>query len=95
MDTCFALVMEFCPSGVSGDDPGEFFADALSGKVEDVPADAADRSCVWEVNSGCVSDPGRPSIHAAMSTFLDGFIAGPNETPDNGLGDGGTVSTSG
>jgi dihydrofolate reductase len=24
-----------------------------------------------------------------MSTSLDGFIAGPNETPDNGLGDGG------
>jgi dihydrofolate reductase len=25
-----------------------------------------------------------------MSTSLDGFIAGPNEGPDNGLGDGGT-----
>jgi dihydrofolate reductase len=24
-----------------------------------------------------------------MSTSLDGFIAGPNERPDNGLGDGG------
>jgi dihydrofolate reductase len=24
-----------------------------------------------------------------MSMSLDGFIAGPNETPDNGLGDGG------
>src|SRR5829696_8872114 len=24
-----------------------------------------------------------------MSTSLDGFIAGPNETPENGLGDGG------
>src|ERR671930_540708 len=24
-----------------------------------------------------------------MSTSLDGFIAGPNEGPDNGLGDGG------
>jgi dihydrofolate reductase len=25
-----------------------------------------------------------------MSTSLDGFVAGPNEGPDNGLGDGGT-----
>jgi hypothetical protein len=24
-----------------------------------------------------------------MSMSLDGFIAGPNESPDNGLGDGG------
>ena len=24
-----------------------------------------------------------------MSVSLDGFIAGPNESPDNGLGDGG------
>jgi hypothetical protein len=30
-----------------------------------------------------------------MSMSLDGFIAGPNEGPDNGLGDGGTVCTSG
>ena len=30
-----------------------------------------------------------------MSMSLDGFIAGPNESPDNGLGDGGTGCTSG
>jgi hypothetical protein len=24
-----------------------------------------------------------------MSVSLDGFVAGPNETPENGLGDGG------
>ena len=30
-----------------------------------------------------------------MSMSLDGFIAGPNETDDNGLGDGGGACTSG
>ena len=30
-----------------------------------------------------------PSITLYMSMSLDGFIAGPNEGPDNGLGDGG------
>ena len=30
-----------------------------------------------------------------MSMSLDGFIAGPNEGLDNGLGDGGTACTSG
>ena len=30
-----------------------------------------------------------------MSMSLDGFIAGPNESPDNGLGDGGSGCTSG
>jgi hypothetical protein len=30
-----------------------------------------------------------------MSMSLDGFIAGPNERLDNGLGDGGTACTSG
>ena len=30
-----------------------------------------------------------------MSMSLDGFIAGPNEGPDNGLGDGGPACTSG
>jgi dihydrofolate reductase len=31
-----------------------------------------------------------PSTVLTMSMSLDGFIAGPNESPDNGLGDGGT-----
>jgi hypothetical protein len=30
-----------------------------------------------------------------MSMSLDGFIAGPNEGPDNGLGEGATGCTSG
>jgi dihydrofolate reductase len=30
-----------------------------------------------------------PATVLYMSTSLDGFIAGPNETPDHGLGDGG------
>jgi hypothetical protein len=30
-----------------------------------------------------------------MSMSLDGFIAGPNEGPDNGLGDGGNACTIG
>jgi hypothetical protein len=30
-----------------------------------------------------------------MSMSLDGFIAGPNEGPDNGLGDAGTACMSG
>jgi hypothetical protein len=30
-----------------------------------------------------------------MSISLDGFIAGPNEGPDNGLGDGGNDCTIG
>ena len=30
-----------------------------------------------------------------MSMSLDGFVAGPNNGPDNGLGDGGAACTSG
>jgi dihydrofolate reductase len=30
-----------------------------------------------------------PKVIASISTSLDGYVAGPNDRPGNGLGDGG------
>src|SRR6476619_900403 len=61
-------------------------------RERDIPAQAADVSrSVGEVRTLTARKEAR-AVSASvlyMSMSLDGFIAGPNEGPDNGLGDGG------